>query len=168
MTMAGGPASRTLDLRQRRPEEHQGHHSGQQSEAENPLSVQSEQPRRPSRLRCRRCGTLVTDRSHCFDALGTGNRAVFANPHGIVFEILAVLRVENVLPAGERTSEFTWFPGYAWTPALCAGCGTNLGWVFDAEATSTAPSRFWGLVADYLTEDGDGGAEEGAGPSHRS
>jgi hypothetical protein len=29
---------------------------------------------------------------------------------------------------GAASAEYSWFPGYAWTIALCAACAVHLGW----------------------------------------
>ncbi|AMD91922.1 hypothetical protein [Desulfomicrobium orale] len=47
---------------------------------------------------------------------------------------------------GEFTEAFTWFPGYAWRFALCAGCGTHLGWEFRDRT-----SGFAGLIVTELS-----------------
>lgn len=46
---------------------------------------------------------------------------------------------------GETSDFFAWFPGYAWTIALCGACGVHLGWSFTREG-----DRFFGLVLERL------------------
>ncbi len=70
---------------------------------------------------------------------------VFANPHGYIFQIGCFAQAPGCVTAGEETSYFTWFAGYAWQLALCAQCLTLLGWAFRTEE-----SRFFGLILDQL------------------
>ncbi|WP_309894379.1 hypothetical protein [Archangium sp.] len=51
----------------------------------------------------------------------------------------------EVKPASPPSAEASWFPGFVWEIALCAACGTHLGWCFHGE------SDFLGLVLDRLT-----------------
>jgi hypothetical protein len=79
---------------------------------------------------------------------------VFANPHGMIFELLLLSRAQSVRLIGSATDEFTWFPGYAWRVALCAGCGTHLGWRFEA-IKGGSPPVFFGLLRRELVERDD-------------
>ena len=67
-------------------------------------------------FRCRTCGQRIASRA----ALMSGGDAplVFANPHGMVFEIVR-LSEALVTVWGEPTTDATWFSGYAWRVALC-------------------------------------------------
>lgn len=103
---------------------------------------------------CKECGQLVTDWASIRAAPGGGERQVFANPHGRVFEIVRTLRVHRVALVGEPTTEASWFGGYAWTIASCGRCGSHLGWRFTAAVPAREPSVFWGLLVDRLVETG--------------
>ena len=75
---------------------------------------------------------------------------VFANPHGDLHEIVTVRWARGVQTAGPPTSEFTWYPGYAWEVVLCAACASHLGWLFTATA-DREPARFYGLRRAAVT-----------------
>lgn len=104
-------------------------------------------------LRCAACGQAVSSMDAAFTAPGAdAPTSMFANPHGHVFEVLTVRRAWAIGAIGEPTTEFTWFPGYAWRVAFCTGCATHLGWAFDARSAGLEPRAFWGLVRDAITE----------------
>jgi hypothetical protein len=104
-------------------------------------------------LRCRSCGAKVADPRSLFAASEGRVRHVFANPSGKVYEILTLLVAKGLLLYGSPTLEFTWFPGHAWRVALCAQCGTHLGWSFEAASQSATPPSFFGLLTSELVED---------------
>jgi hypothetical protein len=52
------------------------------------------------------------------------------------------------MPVGERSSVWTWFPGYAWQIELCRRCAAHLGWSFHPDAGDGGP--FYGLVVDRV------------------
>jgi len=94
---------------------------------------------------CRRCRLVIT---------AVGERRVingahahtFANPEGIVFEIVCYREAWGCGTVGPASSEFTWFAGYEWRIAVCLNCLTHLGWRF----SSTQDPFFHGLIADRL------------------
>lgn len=95
---------------------------------------------------CRQCRQAVTSTDARISVDGT-HRHVFANPHGLVFEIGCFARVVNCHASGPATDEFTWFAGHTWQVVLCAACLVHLGWRFDAPA-----DRFFGLITARLIE----------------
>ena len=70
----------------------------------------------------------------------------FMNPHGFLFDIGCFHDAPGCLAMGEPTTEFTWFPGFAWRFAVCAACQEHLGWAFEG----TGGARFFGLVLNRL------------------
>ncbi len=98
-------------------------------------------------IRCRACGSEVTASRYSTERAG-GHRHAFFNPHGLLFEIGLFSQAPGCLVAGRPTDEFTWFPGYLWRHALCAGCGAHLGWRFDS-----GDDGFFGLVLNRLVEE---------------
>ena len=76
------------------------------------------------------------------------HRHVFFNPHGLVFEIGCFSQASGCLQAGRSTSEFTWFPGYAWQITLCSACTLHLGWRFQSEDGD----GFYGFILSCLLE----------------
>ena len=55
---------------------------------------------------------------------GTGG--AFVNSHGYVHDMITLHRATNTSCEGEPETEHSWFPGYAWTIAYCAGCANHL------------------------------------------
>lgn len=99
-------------------------------------------PKEP--IRCRRCGNEVSEHSQLFLFDSERLHRVFANPHGYLHEIVTLRRAWNLRTVGAPTTEFSWYPGYAWTIVHCDRCAAHLGWMFEA-TTDREPARFWGL-----------------------
>ena len=74
------------------------------------------------------------------------------NPTGRVFHVHCYKRADGAAAAGAPTDEYSWFPGYAWSYALCGGCGAHLGWFFSAIAEEDTEGGFWGLIEEQLIE----------------
>lgn len=96
-------------------------------------------------IRCRNCLFVITRPSEAI-AMQGGHRHTFANPHGIVFEIGCFRNADGCRYLGAPSDEFTWFAGFGWRIALCAGCKGHLGWLF----ASPAGNHFNGLILDRL------------------
>jgi hypothetical protein len=103
-------------------------------------------------LHCRSCGTAIAP----FAAILPEGEVplVFANPHGMVFELVLLSAAQSLRLIGSMTDEFTWFQGYAWRVALCGGCGTHLGWRFEA-IQGASPPVFFGLLRPELVQRDD-------------
>ena len=104
----------------------------------------------PTRLVCKTCGTTISTT----DALMPRGEwpLVFANPHGLVFELVLLRAAQQLMLIGPSTIEHTWFSGYAWRVALCGGCGTHLGWRYEAVEPERSPALFFGLQQSQLVE----------------
>lgn len=102
--------------------------------------------RRRRALRCASCRAEVTDLGARIEMDGA-HRHTFVNPSGISFRIGCFGSAPGVRGLGELSRWWSWFPGFAWRVALCAGCRRHLGWSFHGEWT------FWGLILDRLVED---------------
>ena len=72
----------------------------------------------------------------------------FTNPAGYRYDIVCLREAPGCIVDGEPTLEATWFPGFAWSYALCStaagGCGAHLGWRYDGAA------RFFGRIRGRL------------------
>ena len=125
-----------LDLRQRSPSE------TRPSEAVQPTPGPRVAPER--RLCCASCGSLVTSER---ERIPIDGRHVHrrTNPGGLTFEFGCFALAPGADVVGEPTLEFTWFPDYAWTYALCRACQTHLGWHFEG-----AEPPFHGLILNRL------------------
>ncbi len=96
-------------------------------------------------LVCRVCRRRITTESARMTKAGR-HLHVFANPMGLVFEIGCFSVAAGCLRAGPPSLEFTWFPGYAWQPAICSGCGGHMGWFWQ----HASGDGFWGLLVERL------------------
>jgi hypothetical protein len=94
---------------------------------------------------CAFCEKPVTQRRYKMQKDGQFEH-VFTNPAGIVYRIGCFKQAPGCRLRGEETDYFTWFPGYAWSPAACESCLTHLGWRF----TSQNRDRFFGLILAHL------------------
>ncbi len=93
---------------------------------------------------CSFCYTHITDH-HQRIQVNDAHRHVFANPHGIVFEIGCFKTAKGCFPFEESSTEFTWFPGYSWRISICRNCMNHLGWYFVSRTDS-----FFGLIIERL------------------
>ncbi len=96
-------------------------------------------------LVCRTCSQPVARTRDRIAVNGRYRHNLF-NPAGILFEVECFTAAPGCRFEGEFTEAFTWFPGYAWRFALCAGCGTHLGWEFRDRT-----SGFAGLIVTELS-----------------
>jgi len=108
-----------------------------------PRSADEDATRSERILRCRACEAAIASIDDRIEIAGA-HAHTFVNPHGHVFEIGCFARADGCTTLGPASAFFSWFPGYAWRVAVCAGCRTHLGWSF-----GEAPD-FWGLVLPSL------------------
>ncbi len=99
------------------------------------------------RIICRLCGHYITTPNSKIEMSGR-HVHVFTNPAGYVFRIGCFSAAPGCVVTGEPTEEYTWFPSYSWSYALCAGCMEHLGWYYDSGRDS-----FFGLILDRLREE---------------
>ncbi len=100
-------------------------------------------------IRCAHCGQQVSTAGQRIEQAGSHAHR-FENPAGIVFRIGCFRHAPGCRRAGEATHAWTWFPGHAWSMALCIKCGTHLGWSFGPGGAGDA---FYGLILDRLAEE---------------
>lgn len=102
---------------------------------------------------CQRCSNQIASYSDIF-AMAKGNvNANYCNPAGYIHETLTVHKTidEEVLRIVDRpSSEFSWFPGYAWQIAVCGVCSAHIGWKFTALTKHLKPKSFFGLSCKSL------------------
>ena len=97
---------------------------------------------------CKFCRRKITTSSERI-AVNGQHVHICANPYGLLFEVGCFARAAGCQSTGIPTTEFTWFPGYAWSLALCAGCSNHLGWCYVGQP----PSQFYGLILSHLLEE---------------
>jgi len=73
------------------------------------------------------------------------NGTHFVNPNGILHDLFTLTRINGVFTDRRAPStEFSWFPGYAWSVIYCANCTTHLGWRFTSPRL--LPKEFYGIT----------------------
>ena len=98
---------------------------------------------------CRFCGLEISHESAIFQAQSHEHQHIFINPSGIVYDILTLKYARGLLLVGERSSDFSWFPGYSWEVALCQSCHNHLGWQFFS-GDQFVEDTFYGLIRKRL------------------
>lgn len=96
-------------------------------------------------LMCKECNTKIADREDVFSMSQSGPQGAYVNPHGYIHEMITVRKATSVYLNGRPSTQYSWFPGYAWTILQCSGCHCHLGWKFTASNKSLLPKKFWGL-----------------------
>merc|ERR1711971_477076 len=96
-------------------------------------------------LVCRRCGKQLGDQQHIFSMSKEGPQGAFVNPGGHVHETLTLHKAKNLRLVGEPSTQYSWFPGYAWTIVECSGCWAHIGWKFTASSSRLVPEKFYGF-----------------------
>ncbi|MEE8409255.1 MAG: cereblon family protein [Myxococcota bacterium] len=114
-------------------------------------SAQTEE-REEKPILCRRCGAEISDSEALFSMGGERISRVFSNPNGMLHEIITVGRARGLRLEGPPTTDFSWFPGYAWEIAFCEACESHLGWQFTAAEAGAEPSLFFGLRRSEIVE----------------
>ena len=97
-------------------------------------------------LYCVHCETHITDKVHKIDRQGA-HRHTCTNPAQLTFNIGCFKAAPGCTQVGIPTSDHSWFNGYRWCIALCAGCQKHLGWHFVGTG-----DRFHGLILSELME----------------
>ncbi|QDZ25476.1 hypothetical protein HOP50_17g80160 [Chloropicon primus] len=120
-------------------------------------------------LNCCWCHRRVATSSDIFKMNREGATGVFVNNHGALHDIVTIHEVQGVDLQGGPETAHSWFPGYAWTIAVCDHCGNHLGWRFTRCSQGGGPQLecFWGLRRDALAlpndekNEGEGGNDYG-------
>lgn len=97
------------------------------------------------RLYCARCRRAITATDERISVNGQHEHSC-VNPYGLRFHIACFRAAPGCAAVGGASAEHTWFPGYAWRVAVCAGCSAHLGWLYHAGADA-----FYGLIMARLT-----------------
>ncbi|HVO28258.1 MAG TPA: cereblon family protein [Candidatus Margulisiibacteriota bacterium] len=96
------------------------------------------------RIVCASCGHAITTERQRIEMAGRHEHRC-VNPDGVIFHIGCFRYAPGCVIRGVPTTEFTWFPGYAWSYALCDGCATLLGWYYQSN-----DAAFFGLILNRL------------------
>ena len=100
-------------------------------------------------IRCARCAQPVSTADQRIAQAGAHEHR-FDNPAGIRYRIGCFRRAPGCRAVGEATLAWTWFPGHAWSVAVCIKCATHLGWFYGPGDSGEA---FYGLILDRLAEE---------------
>jgi hypothetical protein len=92
-------------------------------------------------LRCAACGHPLAKERARIEVEGRYVHT-FVNPTGHEYTVRCFAEAPGCAGAGDESTFWSWFRGFAWRVALCGGCGAHVGWSFRREA-----SLFWGLIA---------------------
>ncbi|KAH9761313.1 protein cereblon [Citrus sinensis] len=103
-------------------------------------------------VRCKTCKTAIAKRSDMLVMSSEGPLGAYVNPHGCVHEILTLNKANGLALYGPAETEYSWFPGYAWTVASCSICETHMGWLFTATKKKLKPKSFWGIRSSQVAE----------------
>ena len=95
---------------------------------------------------CRQCGNRITPLNYQVTIQGS-SRHIFANPSGIIFEILCFSQAGGYTFSGSSSKDFAWFAGFSWRIVLCIRCINHLGWYF----SSQHGGHFFGLITSRLS-----------------
>ncbi len=110
-------------------------------------SVQNEEEvQREEALICRACSIVITSHDELIDIDGKSTHK-FVNPAGVIYRIGCFREANGCAVIGDPTREFTWFPGFSWSFALCSNCLAHLGWFYTSGDTA-----FYGLIWDRIAD----------------
>lgn len=95
---------------------------------------------------CRQCNAIIASTKDIFSLSDDGPQSAFINEYGYVHSTITLRKIVQLpLLYGNPTTENSWFPGYAWSIALCSNCANHVGWKFVKTQSHLSPSSFWGL-----------------------
>ncbi|ETN16239.1 hypothetical protein PPTG_06421 [Phytophthora nicotianae INRA-310] len=103
---------------------------------------------------CSMCGSFLANTREIFSMTSRGAAGgTFVNPGGHVFQVLTLREVDraHVFVDMMRSTEDTWFAGYAWSITHCNSCYQHLGWRFDRVDSQRQPATFFGFRRAALT-----------------
>ncbi len=95
-------------------------------------------------LRCAACGHAITREAYRIEMAGAHTHS-FVNPGGFVYHVGCFAIAGGCEHVGEPSTAFSWFPGWSWQIAICAGCRAHVGWLFRC-----ANEQFHALIVSAL------------------
>ncbi|XP_066999546.1 protein cereblon [Anabrus simplex] len=114
-------------------------------------------------LCCLKCSAKVANQKDIFSMSVEGPQGTYVNSGGYVHETMTLYKAKGLRCLSDAPStEYSWFPGYAWTIAECRRCQKHMGWKFTATRDDLRPAKFWGLCRRSLaprlqpSDDGEG------------
>ena len=104
-------------------------------------------------VRCKICQALIAKRSDMLVMSSEGPLGAYVNSNGFVHEIMTLSKSKGLALMGPPVTEYSWFPGYAWTIANCGTCEIHMGWLFTATNRKLKPRSFWGIRSCQVAEE---------------
>jgi hypothetical protein len=83
-------------------------------------------------------------------AVSGEKRHLFTNPAGVSCEFFTFASCPGAVAVGDPTEEYSWFPEYGWSFALCESCGNHLGWHYKAASGLHEFPEFWGILVNRV------------------
>jgi cereblon len=80
---------------------------------------------------------------------------IFSNPHGRAFFLLLASRAHGMIFHPNFTTQYSWFPGYAWSIGVCCRCRQHLGWAYRAVNATLDRREFVALDRQAVRRAGD-------------
>lgn len=97
-------------------------------------------------ISCGACNRPLARKKDIFNVPGSeGVAGAYVNSYGSVHQTLTVKRLQDptsVELQGRPCTQDSWFPGYAWTIAVCGTCGRHLGWKFTWVGSQRHPQGY--------------------------
>ncbi|KAH7574286.1 hypothetical protein ACOSQ2_008672 [Xanthoceras sorbifolium] len=103
-------------------------------------------------VRCKNCKTAIARRSDMLVMSSDGPLGAYVNPSGCVHEIMTLYKANGLALVDRARTEYSWFPGYAWTISSCGTCETHMGWLFTATNKKLKPKSFWGIRSSQVVD----------------
>ncbi|GLH08848.1 Protein cereblon homolog [Gryllus bimaculatus] len=102
-------------------------------------------------LCCQKCSSKIAYQRDIFSMSVEGPQGTYVNSGGYVHETVTVYKAKGLrCVSDEPSTEYSWFPGYAWTITECRHCQTHMGWLFTSTQPELRPAKFWGLCRRSL------------------
>uniref|UniRef100_A0A8D8W893 Protein cereblon n=1 Tax=Cacopsylla melanoneura TaxID=428564 RepID=A0A8D8W893_9HEMI len=112
-------------------------------------------------IRCIGCFQQIGNMKNVFFMSASGPQGTYVNPSGYIHETITLYTADQIRVDPELSTEYSWFPGYAWSVATCARCHCHVGWRFTAVQKSLVPKLFYGITKRAITLPGGAAAAAG-------
>jgi hypothetical protein len=111
---------------------------------------------RRSYIRCKQCRSTIAMLDDIFSVgSSAGTSGNYVNEYGAVHQTTTVSKVEkgSIMCIGRPEVRDSWFPGFAWTIAVCKNCQEHIGWKFTrvhGVVDNDQLVKFWGLSGSQI------------------
>jgi len=115
--------------------------------AQESLEEEATEEKKEEILHCVNCGNIIASLKDAIEIHGKHTHTC-KNPQDILFNIGCFAFARGCVVRGQPTLEYTWFPGFGWSIALCSECAIHLGWFYE----SGEGENFFGLIMNHLVK----------------